>query len=115
MIERAATLSGAESDGGPCGSAPWVQIKVTLLPLTFPDDDAPEGGDLRNRIVDEKTANILWIAMAAETGHATHPWLPLRIIWFAMAAFVWSIPFIASIWLNIEYIKRIIPRYSELL
>jgi hypothetical protein len=33
-----------------------------------------------------------------KTGHATHPWLPLRIIWFAMAAFVWSLPFMASIW-----------------
>src|SRR5258708_40128480 len=42
-----------------------------------------------------------------KTGHATHPWLPLRIIWFAMAAFVWSVPFMASIWLNIKYINRI--------
>jgi hypothetical protein len=42
------------------------RLKLTLLPLTFPDDDAPEGGQLHNRIVDEKPANILWIAMASE-------------------------------------------------
>jgi hypothetical protein len=84
------------------------RLKLALLPLTFPDDDAPEGGQLHNRIVDEKPANILWIAMAVRKLGTPHiRGLPLRIIWFVMAAFVWSIPFFTSIWLNIEYINRI--------
>src|SRR5258708_2332618 len=82
------------------------RLKLTLLPLTFPDDDAPEGGQLHNRIVGGKR-RISYGSDGVRNWHATHPWLPLRIIWFAMAAFVWSIPFVASIWLNIEYINRI--------
>jgi hypothetical protein len=76
VIERAATVAGDESDGGPCGGCVasgeragarqaafsvgppkrlrlGYRLKLTLLPLTFPDDDAPEGGQLHNRIVGE--------------------------------------------------------------
>ena len=45
----------------PRGPSLGYRLKLTLLPLTFPDDDAPEGGQLHSRIVGEKTANILWI------------------------------------------------------
>ena len=38
----------------PRGPSLGYRLKLTLLPLTFPDDDAPEGGQLNNRIVGEK-------------------------------------------------------------
>src|SRR5258708_5113998 len=61
VSDRTNCYAGDEIDGGPCGwhlvsvqgpqgvfsvgppkrAAPWLQIELTLLPLTFPDDDAP--------------------------------------------------------------------------
>jgi hypothetical protein len=34
-------------------------LKLAVLPLTFPDDDAPEGGQLHNRIVGERNGEYL--------------------------------------------------------
>jgi hypothetical protein len=46
------------------------RLKLTLLPLTFPDDDAPEGGQPHNQVVGEHGEYEV-DSDGGKTGHAT--------------------------------------------